>query len=324
MRCPRRASLIPLVVVGCAARETGPLSAPPLMQTVDALVRFDGRAAGTPNDRAAADYIVDRMRRSGLTPVEQPFGSGINVYALVRGASDDAIVLGAHYDHLGHGYPGADDNASGVAVALAIAATLAAQHLDRTVVIACFRAEEEGLLGSEYVAAMVNLDMVGRPLQDRLWFRRGLALFGVPHDAIGLVGTHRYPALRAIADATLAAEDLPDRIEREVDDQSNNRSDSTSFEARGIPSLFFGDGESTDYHQPTDTPDKLHAELLSRRARAIARVVVALTHAPASTFVASDATPPKRYPGGWYLPIGFSNGVVVHPSVAYVLGGELR
>lgn len=324
--------VILMFVAGCAARST-----PPLMQTVDALVQLDGRAAGTPNERAAADYIVDRMRRAGLAPVEQPFGSGINVYAIVHGTTDDAIVLGAHYDHLGHGYPGADDNASGVAVALAIAGTLATQHLERTVVIACFSAEEEGLLGSEYfvdhlpvqhVVAMVNLDMVGRPLQDRFWFRRGLALFGVPHDAIGLVGTHRYPALRAIADtafddATLAAEDLPDRIEREVDDQSNDRSDSTSFEARGIPSLFFGDGESTDYHQPTDTPDKLHASLLSRRARAIARVVVALTHAPASAFVASDATPPKRYPGGWYLPIGFSNGVVVHPSVAYLLGGEL-
>ena len=331
LACLSQRALILMVTAGCAARTT-----PPLMRTVDALVQFDGRQAGTPNERAAADYIIDRMRRAGLTPVEQPFGGGTNVYAIVRGASDDAIVLGAHFDHLGHGYPGADDNASGVAVVLAVAEALATRHLERTIVIACFSAEEDGLAGSEYfvehlpvqhVTAMVNLDMVGRPLQDRFWFRRGLGLFGVPRDAIGLVGTRRYPALRALADAafddaTLAAEDLPDRIEREVEAQSNNRSDSASFEARGIPSLFFGDGESTDYHQPTDTPDKLHPALLARRARAIARVVTALAHAPPSTFAATDATPAKRYPGGWYLPIGFSNGLRVHPDVAYVLGGE--
>ena len=94
-RLSRRAcNLILLVVVGCAAHPTGPLAAPPLMYTVNALVAFDGREAGTPNERAAADYIVARLRRAGLTPVEQPFDRSVNVYAVAPGFHDTDMTQG--------------------------------------------------------------------------------------------------------------------------------------------------------------------------------------------------------------------------------------
>ena len=73
---------------------------------------------------------------------------------------------------------------------------------------------------------------------------------------------------------------MTNTIGDEVERQSRGRGDSVSFEDRGVPALFFGDGESVDYHKPTDTIDKLTPAILETRARAIARVVVELANAP--------------------------------------------
>jgi Zn-dependent M28 family amino/carboxypeptidase len=166
-----------------------------------------------------------------------------------------------------------------------------------------FGAEEVGLVGSRRFAtappiagrivAMVNVDMIRRPLLDQPLLTGALAFAGVDSKrAVGLVGARRFPALRAIANAAFAAEggtvvaseDFPEPIRSEVDRQTAGRGDSVAFDERGIPALFFGDGESIDYHKPTDTIDKLTPALLAARARAIARVVVALSRAPAAAF----------------------------------------
>lgn len=352
------ATAIAVALAACSAAHeaSGPMSPAALLRDVAALVdpRLGGRPAGEDGEHAAARYIAERVARAGLAPILQDvaYGHGsTNVYAVIPGASDEVIVVGAHMDHLGvrggELYPGADDNASGVALVLAIAETLAARAtpLPRTVVVVWFGAEEHGLVGSRaFVAsppvpiarirAMVNIDMIARPLLDQWRYRAPLRLVGIDRDAaVGLVGVRHYPALRALADAAvatggggdiIAAEDLPAPIARAIDAQSAGRSDSASFEAAGIPSLFFGDGESSDYHRPSDTIDELHPALFSRRTAAIERVVEALASAPASAFAASDATPPQRTPtGGWYAPIGLSTGIAhAGGRTGALLGGE--
>jgi len=313
-----------VLLASCAAaRDTGALSADALMTHVRVLAALHGRLAGSADEAAAATYVETQLRSFSLAPQSQPIPdtASRNVYAMIEGGPE-VIVIGAHLDHLGDGYPGADDDASGVAAVLGVAQTLAARHdLARSVLVVFFGAEEAGMVGSRAfvadppvplarIVAMVNVDMIGRPVLDQRWARVPLALFGISREhAVGLVGTSRYPGLRAIADhaldQTVAPEDLPDTIEREVAAAARGRGDSVSFEERGIPALFFGDAESRDYHQPTDTIDRLHPRLLARSARGIASTVIGLTSASRAAFASSDATPPKRFPrAGWYLPIG--------------------
>lgn len=312
-----------------------------------------GREAATKGEWAAAAYVTGELLRAGLTPSLQavPYGVGSqNVLALLRGHDDaELIVVGAHLDHLGvrNGklYPGADDDASGVALVLGIARELAARRseLGRSVLFVWFGAEEPGMVGSSFfvqnpplalsrIAAMINVDMIGRPLVDQFPYRPLATLVGIQGDAVGLVGARRYPRLRALADAEfqadgaeiVAAEDLPSAIGEEVERQTRGRGDSVPFAERGIPTLFFGDGESSDYHQPTDTIEELDPGLLERRAHALARLVIRLSQAPTSDFAPSDAPAPKRKPErGFYLPIGAWTGLSLHPNPAYFLGGEL-
>jgi hypothetical protein len=338
-----------VALAACATRTTGPLSADALMAHVAVVAdaRLAGREAGSEGEAEAARYVEAQLTRIGLQPRSQPIPAdgGRNLWAIVPGASEDVVIVGAHLDHLGRRdgrlHPGAEDDASGVALVLGLAEELASRRaeLARSVMVVWFGAEEVGMAGSRHfvanpplplarVAAMVNIDMIARPLLDQPRYRPLIRIAGIDRDtAVGLAGARRYPGLRALADAAvgdvIAGEDLPDAIEREVDRATARRGDSTPFEDAGIPALFFGSGESSDYHAPTDTIDRLHPAILERRARAIARLVVALSTAPAAAFVASDAPPPKRTPArGWYLPIGFANGVAIGGGTRYVLGGE--
>ena len=120
------------------------IAAQEMFQTVDDLAspKFEGREAGSTGGRAAGDYLVEQFRKLPLTPAGerqgyfQPFGYNYrNILALLPGSDpalkDQTVIIGAHYDHLGHGrsrdnppgtiYPGADDNASGTAGVLALA-----------------------------------------------------------------------------------------------------------------------------------------------------------------------------------------------------------
>jgi hypothetical protein len=280
-------------------------------------------------------------------------GPSLNIHATLEGSRPDTVVvIGAHLDHLGRRggaiYPGAEDNASGVAVVLGIARALATRQgeLSRSVLFVFFGAEEIGMEGSsafvheppvsrDRIAAMINVDMIARPLVDIPLLGPVKMPLGIDdRRAVGLIGARAYPALRALADAAcqaegveaLGPEDLPDRLEREVERQAAGRGDSVSFEQAGIPALFFGSGESSDYHQPTDTPDKLSPDVMERRARAILRVALGLSRAPDEAFHAArePGAPRKiKLPRRWYLPIGVSTGLTLHGKVGGYLGGEL-
>jgi Tol biopolymer transport system component len=195
-----------------------------------------------------------------------------------------ALVIGAHYDHLGHGgryslapgsnepHVGADDNASGVAGLLEIARLLAAQRekLRRDVIVVAFSGEEMGLLGSSHFVrtsdagknpalpkhgafAMLNLDMVGRLRENRVQVLGGES---------AKEWSELLPAACASAriDCALAG------------DGGYGPSDQMSFFVSGVPVLHFFTGAHTDYHKPSDTADKINAAGLGQIAFAVAEL----------------------------------------------------
>lgn len=214
-----------------------------------------------------------------------------NVAAILPGdgaLAEETVILGAHYDHLGYGsrgslpskpaaiYHGADDNASGVAVVLETARTLAlrGQKLHRRVVFVTFTGEEWGFWGSSHyvndpvvpldkTTAMVNLDMVGR--------LRGDAL------TINSVGTGT------------GFDELLDRINEPHGFSltkvagASGRSDQAAFYAKKIPNLHFFTGKHPDYHSPTDTFPKLNIPGMRRIGELVTDMVVALANAPVRT-----------------------------------------
>ena len=215
--------------------------------------------------RAPASFVAPRRVEIAVA-LEAADRTAVNVVGILPGRDPalarEAVVLGAHYDHLGLTggaiYPGADDNASGTAVVVGLArAFAAAGGLDRTLVFVLFGAEEIGLVGSgHYVrhptvpldrtVAMLNFDMVGRL-----------------HDAdVRVSGTDSGSTLREVAGR--AAADLG--VRADLRGSPFGPSDHSRFYAAGAPVLFFHTGSHPDYHRPGDTADKIDAAGMARIA----------------------------------------------------------
>ena len=219
-----------------------------------------------------------------------------NVVGLLEGGDsrlrDEWVIVGAHLDHEGtvgaRLYAGADDNASGVAGILAIAA--ASVHAARngirprrSILFAAWNAEERGLLGSwSYVehplapladtVAVLNLDMIGR--DEEIPARGGGRFRGLPvqsaaanRNAVNVLG---YSFSRDLHDAAAAADAMGLTVRFRYDDSRSNlvrRSDHWPFLARGVPALFIHTGLHPDYHTPGDRPDKLNYDKMARVVR---------------------------------------------------------
>jgi Zn-dependent M28 family amino/carboxypeptidase len=173
-------------------------------------------------------------------------------------------VVSAHYDHLGvvNGarYPGADDNASGVAALLAVARYVHAHPLAHRVVFAAFDAEELGLEGAKAfvrappvpiasIALDVNFDMVSR--NDR--------------NEIYAAGTFQNPSLRPIVENVQQRSPVSIRFGHDRPGTRGNDSDDWTlqsdhgvFHQAGVPFIYFGVEDHPDYHKPTDTADKIN------------------------------------------------------------------
>jgi len=250
--------------------------------------------------RKAAGAIVEEFRRLGLEPLfdgqyvqEVPPAPpaetvGRNVGAILRGSDPNLVsryvILSAHYDHLGvrNGvlYPGADDNASGVAMMLESARCLAkaAQRPPRSVVFLAFDQEEAGLYGSRYFVAhppfaiekidlFVTADMIGR------------SLGGVCGDFFFVMGTEHVPALRPWL--TEAAAGRPVRMGvLGTDLLVLNRSDYGPFRSQKVPFLFFSTGENPSYHSPSDTPETLDYPKLTEISRVIHSIIARAASEP--------------------------------------------
>jgi hypothetical protein len=235
-----------------------------------------GRGSFQAGGRAAADLVAQAFVTAGLEVVRQPIERGAeNVFGVLRG-DRRVVLISAHYDHLGEKdgviYPGADDNASGVAVLLGLARAAARRPHQRTLVFAAFGAEEAGLRGSrayveappwplERVVAVVNFDMVGRRFFD--WG-------GGAERTCAVVGLEADPALAAAATRSADAADLslvavPARAVELFG--MDDRTDEWWFRRQRIPAIHFSTSLHDDYHQPSDRLDKIDPAQLERVAR---------------------------------------------------------
>jgi len=283
---------------------------------------LEGRLVGTAGNDSAAAFLVRELRRLGLRPggdsgtyfqrwtiagTTATRAAGVadrparNVVAILPGADrrlrGQAVVIGAHFDHLGRSnfgdpnpdsvpqiHNGADDNASGTAAVLEIARLLSAARPRpaRTVVFAFFDAEEVGALGSAHYAgrpavpldstvAMLNLDMVGR-LQNRRLLALGALSATEWRPLLDSVNTTHGFDLRASGDGWGA-------------------SDHTAFFARKRPVLHFFTDVHSDYHRASDDWDRIDAAGIASVASFTADLVLRLAaRAGPLTFV--DAPPP--------------------------------
>ncbi|TLF46546.1 M28 family peptidase [Maribacter aurantiacus] len=249
---------------------------------------LQGRETGTPYEKEAARYLEERMRSIGLLPKGnagtyfQTFSfkpkndphaevqfvdgdstiTGTNVIGYIDNKADKTVIIGAHYDHLGMGgegslyadgeaiHNGADDNASGVAVLLQLAAKLKDTITQHNYLIMAFSGEEMGLLGSNYFSKnptidlskanyMLNMDMVGRMREDKT-----LSISGTGTAPIwGQVLNSNNPGFKLV-----------------LSESGVGPSDHTSFYLQDIPVLHFFTGQHEDYHKPSDDFDKLNYE----------------------------------------------------------------
>ncbi|MCF6401749.1 M28 family peptidase [Chitinophaga filiformis] len=189
--------------------------------------------------------------------------TGTNVVGYIDNKAASTIVIGAHFDHLGHGedhnslapndktiHHGADDNASGTAALLELARMLKASRLHRyNYLFVAFSGEELGLFGSKYFTEhssiapgsfnyMINMDMVGR-----LDPAKGLQVGGIGTSPV-------WP--------TLLKQAIPAELRTTYDSSGTGPSDHTSFYRKNIPVLFFFTGTHSDYHKPSDEAAKIN------------------------------------------------------------------
>jgi len=254
---------------------------------------MQGRGLGTEGLDAAATYIVEQFRRAGLQTVNGTYrqqwqatlpGLGhaemANVVGMLPGSnrtlSHQPVVIGAHYDHLGidadtgQPYPGADDNASGIAVLLEVAGNLSRSYTpERPILFVAFTGEETGLLGSQYfvdnppggfdtnnIYAMVNLDAVGR-LQGR-----DLQVFATE-------SAYEWPFMAQGIGFTIG-------LRSTFPTETIASSDHVSFLNAGIPAIHIFSGVHNDYHRTTDSADLLDVQGMSQVALWLEEAVVYL------------------------------------------------
>jgi aminopeptidase N len=263
---------------------------------------LEGRGVGTPGLEEAGDYIARAVEKAGLEPggedgsffqiwsePEGPRGKPAalrNIVGVLRGRraewGNQSVVVGAHYDHLGRGWPdvragergqihnGADDNASGVAVLLELATLLAGKSApDRTLVFVAFAGEEWDRKGSRHYVrsmeawpaketlAMVNLDSVGRLEGKKLLLLGAGTAEEWIHIAMGVGFTTGIEATAVLDDP--------------------GGSDQASFQEVGIPAVQVFTGTHGDYHRPGDDADKVDPGGLAKVALFVREMVVYLS-----------------------------------------------
>jgi Zn-dependent M28 family amino/carboxypeptidase len=281
-----------VLVVACIAPagvQTATIDGTQLLRDLTTLSADDmeGRLPGTPGGAKARAYILRRFKEAGIQPIgdsyERPFAfrgrgdsadrDGVNIVGVVRGRREPGrfLVVTAHFDHLGvrngQVFNGADDNASGVAALLAVAARVSADKPEHSVVFAALDAEESGLNGAkafmsnppvarEAIVMNVNLDMVARD-EKNILFASGT--FQNPFLKAYLKSVARPPVvLRLGHDGTNPKED----------DWSKD-SDHYPFHEAGIPFIYFGVEDEAQHHKATDDAETVTKEFFIGAANTI-------------------------------------------------------
>jgi hypothetical protein len=279
-----------LVLVAINTSSIGQNVSTPLLQMqVDVVYLasdlLEGRETGKEGERMAAQYIAHRFEKIGIQPKGtsggwyQPFKvnyksnphaekgeerTAKNVVGYIDNGAENTVVIGGHYDHLGHGimgsrhtgepdiHNGADDNASGIAALLFLAEELKKGIAkNNNYLFIAFSGEEMGLLGSKYFVKnptiqmekanyMLNMDMIGRLNEEKV-----LSINGV--------GTS--PAW-----VTVIEELKNEGLKTQTTSSGIGPSDHTSFYLEDVPAIHFFTGQHQDYHTPVDDAELVNYE----------------------------------------------------------------
>jgi hypothetical protein len=266
---------------------------------------MEGRGVGTKGLSDTADFIAAQFKAYGLLPGGDrgtylqtftiPTGpdgkphQAANVIGYLPGARGDwktqSVIVSAHYDHLGHGWPdvhkgdegkihpGADDNASGVAVLLQLARAMSAgDRPSRNILFIAFAGEEESLAGSRHfvsapspfpldgIIGVINIDTVGRLFDQR-----------VSVLATGTAAEWQHIFRGAGFVTGVEGRNIPDAIQS---------SDQAPFIERGIPAVQIFTGAHADYHRPGDTADKIDPDGLVKVAAFVREALAYLGERP--------------------------------------------
>jgi aminopeptidase N len=248
----------------------------------------EGRGAGSRGLDAAANYIAERFKHLGLSPLTpgtrgddryfQPLtmtgesGEQLqakNLIGVLPGAnpslSGQAVVVSAHYDHLGFGWPdaragakgqlhpGADDNASGVAVMLELARLMADARPERSVIFAAFAGEEAGLRGSRHYVGAAQAPGAPFPLSGQIADLNLDTVGRLGDGKVTIFGAGSARELPFIFMGASAATGIPTQAVTQEFDASDN----TAFVEAGVPAVQLFASTANDYHRPSDTADKI-------------------------------------------------------------------
>jgi len=286
----------------------------------------------------AGPFITDiGLTLKGVIKLETIRTHAKNVIAKLPGAgklAKQAIVIGAHFDHIGHGeygsraramrgkvHFGADDNASGTVGMMMLAQRFAKYVADgnapgdrRTLYFVGFNAEERGLIGSRHmvdnldklgltaadIKGMLNLDMVGRMREGKL-FVSGVDTGDVWRQVIDPLGKKH-------------------GVELSLAGSGFGPSDHANFYRAGIPAMHFFTGIHLDYHTPLDTPDKINAKGIVKTVDIIEDVAKFLWTDP----VAVAYVAPKRGKNGALQTVGANRAFLgISPSYESAGGAKI-
>ena len=257
----------------------------------------EGRASGTKGKELAEHFIVEQFRAIGLKPWHWNYTQSFkykdsiairNVVGLLPAVepTDEYIIVGAHYDHLGRlghtVYPGADDNASGVTVLLSLARMFCAMKADgagprKNLLFVAFDGKELDMAGSRYfvrhldiprskVTAMVNLDMLGTDLVPPHRNREYLIVLGENTLPENYQGYLSYICSRTLYKMDL---DLTFYGSRDFTKMMYENGDHHPFARAGIPAVLFTSAFHQHTYKKTDTPDIIDFPLLRKRTQVI-------------------------------------------------------
>jgi Zn-dependent M28 family amino/carboxypeptidase len=258
----------------------------------------DGRNNDTPGSTLAQNYLLAYLTQNlqgansaatGVDAYKQPFTGGTNIVAVLPGTdlANQYVLIGAHYDHLGHNCRdlrpnddicnGATDNAASVAAMLELAREFVAAPTAprRSIIFAFWDREEDGLLGSKFYAqnplrplaqtvAYVNLDILGSNLRPSL---RNLS-FAVGAETGG-------PRLQQLVQDAITPSGLGTQLVSSIFGEA--RSDYVSLIGVGVPTVFFSDATGPCYHTDSDDWSVVDYGKLNKQIDILHRLLVSLT-----------------------------------------------
>ena len=264
---------------------------------------MEGRETGSKGQKKAGNYLVSQYKKAGIsfpkgatsyyqtvpaTFLNAQYNENLpdseNIWAFIEGSEkpDEIIVISAHYDHVGikkgKVFNGADDDGSGTVAVLEIAKAFQIAKNEghgpkRSILFLHVTGEEHGLHGSRFYSENplfplantitdINIDMIGR---------RDEAHAG-SNNYVYVIGANRLSTdldnICTLANAKYTNLELDYKYNDPKDpNHFYERSDHYNFAKNGVPSVFLFNGVHADYHKPTDSPDKIEYDALTKRAQ---------------------------------------------------------